>query len=211
MLFIFDWDGTLCDSTRKIAQCMIAASEALKLPTIEEADVFNIIGLGLPEAIAQLFPGISEHDALALREGYSARFLADDQQPSLLFDGVEETLKELKSAGIHIAIATGKSRRGLNRILTSLQWLDYFDGSRCADETASKPNPLMLHELLQEFQRKPEEAVLIGDTEFDMEMAQRAGMPRIAVSYGAHHLDRLKPYKPALCVDHIGEILSYIK
>lgn len=209
VLYIFDWDGTLCDSTRKIAKCMIGASEALKLPPITEKDVFNIIGLGLPEAIRVLFPEITDRDLQRVRQGYSERFIVDDQVPSELFAGVEEALAALKNSNVHIALATGKSRKGLNRVLKSLAWHDYFDSTRCADETASKPSPVMLHELLAEFARKPEQAVLIGDTEYDMAMAQSASMPRIAVSYGAHHVDRLRPYSPVMCVDSISEILSY--
>ncbi len=210
MLFIFDWDGTVCDSTQKIARCMIEAASALKLPPITEADVFNIIGLGLPEAITTLFPAISERDMGKLKAGYSERFVLDDHQPSKLFEGVEETLAVLKQEGIHIAVATGKSRRGLNRVLKALDWSDYFHSSRCADETASKPDPLMVHELIEELNKAPEECVLIGDTEYDMEMAKRAGIDRIAVSFGAHHIDRLLPYEPKLCVDRFGDILDYL-
>ena len=209
MLFIFDWDGTLCDSTKKIARCMIEASESLKLPQITEAEVFNIIGLGLPEAIHRLFPGISTADVHRLKDAYAARFMVDDHVPSPLFEGVEATLEILKARNIPIAIATGKSRRGLTRILDAMQWLNYFDASRCADETASKPNPLMLEELLRDFNVKPHEAVLVGDTEYDMDMAARIGMPRIAVTYGAHHVDRLKPFLPAMCVDNIQQILDF--
>lgn len=211
MLFIFDWDGTLCDSTHKIATCMIAASESLKLPPITKAEVVNIIGLGLPEAIDVLFPGLGDADVVRLRNAYSAKFLAEDHEPSQLFEGAEQTLQSLKNAGIHIAIATGKSRKGLDRVLKSMQLHDYFDASRCADETASKPNPLMLHELLKQFSRRAEDAVLIGDTEYDMEMAQRADMPRIAVSYGAHHPDRLRIFEPTMCIDRISDVLLYLK
>lgn len=209
MLYIFDWDGTLCDSTEKIAYCMIQAAMELDLPPISQAEVVNIIGLGLPEAIRSLFPSISNKEAEALRVGYSKFFVANDHGLPLLFEGVEHTLQSLKKQGQPIAVATGKSRRGLDRILERLGWSEVFDATRCADETASKPHPLMLNELLEEFACGPTEAVMIGDTEYDMDMARQASVPRIAVTYGAHSVERLKPFAPVMCVDAIAAVLDY--
>lgn len=210
MFFIFDWDGTLCDSTPKIVRCMQMAVKRVGLPILEDAEIMNIIGLGLPEAINALYPGINEVAALKLKEAYSECFIGDDHNPSPFFEGVEETLHNLREQGYHMAVATGKSRKGLDRVLTRMGMVDFFHGSRCADETASKPHPQMLHELLAELRYEPEAAIMVGDTEYDMSMAQQAGVARIAVSYGAHHLSRLQTYEPKLCVDQFSQILNVL-
>lgn len=209
MIFIFDWDGTLCDSTEKIVRCLGLAAKEVGLSVLDEEQYKNIIGLGLPEAIQSLYPNIDDKINEALRQSYSQVFLNSDKTPSPFYKGVEETLNHLRDAGYTLTIATGKSRRGLNRILTERSLDSFFHGSRCADETASKPHPKMLQELLDEFRYESHEAVMIGDTEYDMEMALRANMDKIAVSYGAHHIDRLHPYDPVLCVDHFPDVLNY--
>lgn len=210
MFFIFDWDGTLCDSTSKIVRCMRAAARQVGLADLEDAELMNVIGLGLPEAIASLYPDISEQVAQALRDAYSKSFISDDASPSPFFEGVEETLHGLREDGFHLAIATGKSRKGLDRVLLQMGLTGFFHGSRCADETASKPHPKMLYELLDELRYQPETAIMVGDTEYDMAMAEQAAVPRVAVSYGAHHIDRLTPYQPRLCVDHFSQILRLL-
>lgn len=210
MLFIFDWDGTLCDSTGKIVRSMQQAAKKLQLPEPEDSHVLNIIGLGLPEAVKCLYPDISAPQAELLRSAYSEYFLHHDQTPMPLFEGVEETLHQLRDQGFRLAIATGKSRRGLERVLGDLGMTLFFHGSRCADETTSKPDPHMLLELLEEFGFPAHEAVMVGDTEYDMEMARRAVMPSVAVSYGAHHIDRLKPYQPRLCIDRFAQITALV-
>lgn len=210
MLFIFDWDGTLCDSTGKIVRSMQQAAKQLGLPVLDDAQVLNIIGLGLPEAVCQLYPAISSEQAESLRTAYSEHFLHHDQTPMPLFDGVEETLHQLRDDGYRLAIATGKSRRGLERVLNGLGLSGFFHGSRCADETTSKPDPHMLLELLSEFRYQAEDAVMVGDTEYDMEMAQRALVPSVAVSYGAHHIERLRPYHPRLCIDQFEQITALV-
>lgn len=189
---------------------MQAASERVGLVALDDSEILNIIGLGLPEAIAVLYPENTEQESLALKEAYSERFLADDHNLSPFFPGVEETLHHLRDGGFKLAIATGKSRRGLDRVLRQMGLEGFFHGSRCADETASKPHPRMLLELLQEYRCQPEAAVMIGDTEYDMAMAKEARMPRVAVTYGAHHIDRLKRYEPVLCVSHFPEVLRVL-
>lgn len=210
MLFIFDWDGTLCDSTGKIVRCMQLAAHKVGLRELGDAEVLNIIGLGLPEAVHALFPSASQEVAGALSRAYSDFFIADEQSPMTFFNGVEETLHQLRDDGYQLAIATGKSRRGLARILESLGMQSFFHASRCADETRSKPDPAMLRELLAEFGRASVDAVMVGDTEYDMEMARRAHMPRVAVSYGAHSIERLRPYEPVLCLDHFPDITNLL-
>lgn len=210
MLLIFDWDGTLSDSTANITQAMqeAAGSLGLEIPGVEQ--IHNIIGLGLPEAVGRLFSKESELKKELVGEAYRAHFLALDQQrPSELFPGVLDVLEYLHAQGHMLAIATGKSRRGLNRILSNLKVGHLFHGTRCADETASKPHPLMLEQLLAEFECPVDRAVMVGDTEYDMEMARSIGMSRIAVSYGAHARERLEPYSPDLCLDVFEQVLAW--
>ncbi len=209
MLVIFDWDGTISDSTQKIVLCMQRAASDIGLPKVSNLDVRNIIGLGLPEAIAQLYPEISAADSECLRRCYSQHFIDEDQYPSAWYDGAEQAIEHLLAKGYRIAVATGKSRRGLDRVFSELGIGDLFHGSRCADETASKPDPLMLHELLVEMDCEAGDAFMVGDTTYDMEMAQRAGVPRIAVSHGAHELERLKVFDPVLCIDHFDELIAW--
>ena len=209
MLFIFDWDGTLSNSTPKIVRSMQRAADDVGLPVLSDEAVKNIIGLGLPEATHVLYPDISAEALESLRASYAKHYLDDEEKDPPFFPGVLETLHSLRDQGHTLAIATGKSRRGLDRVLQSLKLETFFDGSRCADETASKPHPLMLHQLMEEFGTPAEESVMVGDTEYDMNMARQAFMARIAVSYGAHHIDRLRPFEPELCLDHFPHILGW--
>jgi phosphoglycolate phosphatase len=210
MLLIFDWDGTLSDSTSKIVACLQKAAETAGFPVLEGDVICNIIGLGLPEAMERLYPRLNGDEKELVRLHYVEHFLAADQTPSPFFDGVEEGLVRLRAAGFKMAVATGKSRRGLDRVLDRLDMRSYFDASRCADETLSKPHPLMLEELLLEMDVSADKAVMVGDTEYDMEMAKNANVHRVAVSYGAHHVDRLKPYQPLLCTDHFPDFVEWV-
>ncbi len=210
MLLVFDWDGTLSDSTGTIITAMLRAADDLNWPLPTEEAVRNIIGLGLPEALQRLFPGIDAAGMARMREGYAAHFLALEQAaPAGFYPGVLDTLSALRDQGFHLAVATGKSRRGLERIFQSRSLQGFFHASRCADETASKPDPLMLHQLMAEFAMDAERTLMVGDTEYDMEMAQRAGVARIAVSYGAHAPERLARFQPALCLQRFDELLSW--
>lgn len=209
MLFIFDWDGTLSDSTARITQAMQAAAFDLGLAVPGEGEVHNIIGLALPVAIAHLFAGQGEPVCEAIKERYAENYRLLDQYPVDLFPGVMDTLGVLREKGHQLAVATSKSRAGLDRIFQALGLADFFDASRCADETASKPHPQMLHELLAHFAVTADEAVMIGDTTYDMEMAQVIDMPRIAVSYGAHHPERMAVYQPEMTLDSIAPLLHW--
>ena len=142
---------------------------------------------------------------------YSRNFIERDNDPSPFFDGTLDALNDLKNEGYHLAIATGKSRKGLDRALSAKKLSSFFDASRCSDETASKPNPLMLFEILDEINILPEHAIMIGDTVYDLEMAINAGIPSIGVNYGAHSSERLKKYQPLFCVDRISDIKIHIK
>lgn len=208
-LFIFDWDGTLIDSADKIVGAMLAAIAELQLEPRSDAEARNIIGLGLPEAVQHLYPDLSAVGQQAMRAAYARHFTEADQVPCALFPGALETLNALREQGCLLAIATGKNRRGLTRVLGGLGLSDFFDGSRCADETRSKPHPQMLYELLVEFGLPLEAAVMVGDTEYDMAMARSAGIDRIAVDYGAHALERLLPYEPALVLERLEQLLAW--
>ena len=208
-LLVFDWDGTLMDSEARIIACMEAASNDLSLATPDKAAIRNIIGLGLDEAIHALFP---EHTAAVHRqmvERYRYHFLTADRTPSPLFPGVVPMLQDLKQRGYWLAIATGKGRPGLQKVLSDTGLEQMFLATRCAGETASKPNPQMLFELLDELGVEAEQALMIGDTEYDLQMAQNAKMPALAVSYGVHERDRLLQYRPVGCIDSIPNLHNW--
>ena len=210
MLLIFDWDGTLSDSTSRIIHCLQQAAKVAGFPVLADHDIKEIIGLGLPEAMQRLYPQLNDQEKEAIRQEYVNQFVALDISPSPFFDGVEEGLLALSEQGFKMAVATGKSRKGLNRVLTNLAMVDFFDDSRCADETQSKPHPLMLEELLNAFALEPTQAMMVGDTEYDMEMARLAGVHRVAVSYGAHHIDRLQQYEPIRVIDQFNDFVSWV-
>ncbi len=210
MLLIFDWDGTLSNSTPKIVHCIQQAAISTGFPVLEPETILNIIGLGLPEAMHCLYPSLSDAEREQIRLSYIEHFLDNDKEPSPFFDGVIEGLERLFNAGFTMAVATSKSRRGLERILDVTQTRRFFTASRCADETASKPHPLMLHELLTELGVSKEQAIMVGDTEYDMDMARQANVGRVAVSYGAHHIDRMRSYEPVLTVDHFSEFTNWV-
>lgn len=208
MLYIFDWDGTLCDSLGLITESIRRACAQMGLPARSEEERCSIIGLGLREAMMALYPELPVAEIDQLIEAYRKVYVADHQeQPSKLYEGALETLDELKSAGQQLAVATGKGRNGLNRVLNNLGMLDYFDYSRCCDETRSKPHPLMLHEIIQESGARAEETIMVGDTDFDLLMAKAASVEAVAVSYGAHPLPRLQAAEPDRIIDHISELL----
>src|SRR5699024_8924119 len=193
---IFDWDGTLMNSTERIVECLEQAALKTQLPVLVPTAYQQIIGLGLREAIRELYPTITETQLEAMRDNYSHYFVLAEQTPNPLFPGALEVLEELRQQGIKTAVATGKSRKGLDRVWANTGLGQWFDTSRCADETESKPSPLMLEEILADTQVAPEQAIMVGDTSFDLEMAQRLGMDRVGVSYGAHDLDVLSQYQP---------------
>lgn len=209
MLFIFDWDGTLMDSTRRIIDAMQLAIAELGWDARSDAEIREIIGLGLPEAIERLFSSYANEQRQLLQVRYAHHYVAADQEPCEFFPGALAMLEQLKARGHRVAVATGKSRKGMQRVFGQLDLHDFFHASRCADETRSKPHPQMLHELLVELAASSEEAVMIGDTEYDMAMARSAGMARIAVSFGAHAVERLLPYEPALVLHELPQLLAW--
>lgn len=209
-LVVFDWDGTLMDSAAKIVSCMQSAARNEGISPPGQKEVEEIIGLGLPQALEQLFPGESAAVRSTLQNQYSVHYAENDKIHTPFFPGVEEGLAELESLGYLLAVATGKSRRGLDRVFNSTSVGRFFNSSRCADETASKPDPLMLHELMAELSCAPERVLMVGDTEYDMEMARNAGVVPVAVSYGVHEVERLHAYQPRYCVDEISQLISHL-
>lgn len=210
MLLIFDWDGTLMDSAAKIVRCMRAAAIEQQLPALEAEVIHNIIGLELGVAISQLYPNLDRTGVEGMRAAYSRQFVAADRQPCAFFEGVSEGLSRLHEAGHTLCVATGKSRKGLDRVFSHLPEAALFSASRCADETASKPHPLMLRQLCEEFAVAPEAAMMIGDTEYDLEMAATIQMPSVGVSYGAHAPERLLRWSPLRVVNHFSEFVAHL-
>lgn len=211
-LLIFDWDGTLVDSIGRIVTAMHLAADQCGLQRHSDEAVKGIIGLALPEAIGTLYPelvqgGHVEH----FQSRYSDSYVAMDQQPSVFFPGVEDGLRAMREQGYQLAVATGKSRRGLQRILQATGWETFFDITRCADETASKPDPRMLHEILAHCGVPAEQALMIGDSSFDLLMAQRAGMDSVAVSYGAQTLAALQMHDPKLSINQFIELGEWLR
>ena len=201
---VFDWDGTLMDSEAQIVHCLHAAIADLGLEPMDDATVKDIIGLGLKEAIDTLVPGRDAGFHSAFVEAYREHWFAHDG--SDLFAGARDVLELLRSNDIRLGIATGKARRGLVRVLGETGLEAYFDATRCSDETISKPHPQMLLEVMQELSVTPQQTVMVGDTEYDMEMATNAGAAKIAVRSGVHTEDRLKRHNPLVCLDNVNDM-----
>lgn len=209
-LVIFDWDGTLVDSKGVIVETMQSALAEEGLEPLPAEEIQQIIGLGLDEALRTLLPEADEGTCERLRSAYGRRFQSYAATAMPFFPGAPEGLDQLQQSEVHLAVATGKSRRGLDRMLGEWGMSDFFHATRCADETASKPDPRMLREILAETGTPPERAVFVGDTAFDMEMGYRLGMPRIAVTYGVHHPDRLVPWRPHGWAHSFGDIMTHV-
>lgn len=198
------------DSQAKIVDCLRAAADDLDVSQLPEVQLKNIIGLGLREAILALYPQLSEKSVTQFADRYRYHFVTANETPSGLFPDVQQMLEQLIECGFMLAVATGKARRGLEQVLNDTGLKAYFYGSRCADETRSKPHPQMLEELLDEFGITANEAIMIGDTEYDMLMAASAGMNALAVSYGVHEQDDLLKHKPLACLDSIPELSQWL-
>ena len=209
-LLIFDWDGTLCNSIGRIVESTHAASTRAGYALCDDLAVKGIIGLGLPEAIRTLYPEIGDDELIAFRQHYADHYMALDAQPSPLFEGVAQAMEAFRADGYHLAVATGKARRGLDRVLKAHGWEDYFDATRAADETASKPHPLMLEQILAQCGVSPRQALMVGDASFDLMMARNAGMDSVAVSYGAQSAEALQAYEPRLTIDRFSELQAWL-
>ncbi|MBF7689749.1 HAD-IA family hydrolase [Acinetobacter pollinis] len=202
-LVVFDWDGTLFNSIGQIVDSLLYAARKYHQPlTADEGK--DIIGLGLPEVMQRLFPTVPElHEDIL--NAYAEHYVLSSESDSW-FEGVSEMLTALQLKGVILAVATGKSRRGLDRVLLKTGSNDLFEITRAASETKSKPNPLMLQEILEHTQIPVHEAIMVGDTSYDLEMASNIKMPSIGVTYGVHSEDILMNYNPLCVVNSIDEL-----
>ncbi|MCF5765931.1 HAD-IA family hydrolase [Aeromonas veronii] len=215
-LAIFDWDGTLMDSVGRIVACVQGAARDCELTVPAPAQIRQIIGLSLDVAMSRLFPLCSDSGATrderqiaALINRYRHHYL-HDATPSPLFAGAGELLHDWQSRGLQLAVATGKSRRGLDRVLDETGLRPLFMTSRGADEARSKPDPLMLEQILDELGLSPRQAVMVGDSVHDMAMAEAIAMPRIGVTWGVDSRDALSRYEPVAVVDSMTALRTLL-
>ena len=208
-LLIFDWDGTLADSTALITHAIQAAFGDAGLPVPSRREASFVIGYGLNEAMQYLAPGAGPDVVGRVVEAYKHHYLARDGEIAL-FDGVAEALARYQQAGYRLAVATGKSRRGLDRVLEQTGLGRYFDATRCADECHSKPHPQMILELVEDLDVPVTRSVMIGDTTHDLQMAINAGAAGLGVSYGAHPKEELAALQPLGLFDSFGELDSWL-
>lgn len=210
-LLVFDWDGTLMDSQARIVACVQAAAADLnlKMPSYDEAK--DIIGLGLTEAMNILFPCSDLREQQSIVERYRYHYLGENKTPTELFSGAREVLEVLAAEGYLMAVATGKGRPGLNRVLEKTGLGQLFHATRCADDAFSKPHPDMLLQILDELGVEARDTLMIGDTEYDMAMAQNAGTYALGVTYGVHEKERLLRHTPLECVDEVTQIPAWLK
>lgn len=207
---IFDWDGTVVDSVEHIADCLHHASTVTGFEPLAREAYRNIIGLGLVEALRQLYPQITTEEVSAMREAYSHRFMATSADNQRIFPGITDILQELHKSERRCAVATGKSRRGLDHALQASKLEPWFHITRCADETRSKPDPTMLVEILEYLELEPADAVMIGDTTYDLQMARAIGMPSIGVRWGVHSNAALAEHKPVAIVGTVDELRALL-
>lgn len=209
-LIVFDWDGTLMDSEARIVRCVQAAAADTGVADPGPAAIRRIIGLGLGEAIATLFPQQSPAARLALIERYRVHFLERDDTAMPLFPGVIEGLTGLAGRGYLLAVATGKSRRGLDRVLDETGTRGLFVATRCADEAFSKPHPQMLDDILGTTGMTRQRTLMVGDTVYDMQMARSAGVAGLGVSYGVHARDELLENGALACLDSFAAVCAWL-
>jgi phosphoglycolate phosphatase len=208
-LVVFDWDGTLMDSEAQIVSCLHAAINDLSLEAMDDDTLKNVIGLGLREAIDTLVPGqdAAFHDAFVEHYRHHWFNSADSQ----LFEGVTEMLELCRQQRLLLGVATGKARRGLERVLGETGLAGVFDATRCADEAPSKPHPQMLIDVMHSLDVRPEQTIMVGDTEYDMEMATNAGAGKVAVTCGVHSEERLARHAPLTSLRHIAELPDWMR
>lgn len=210
-LLIFDWDGTLADSEALIVNSMQAAIRDLNLPPRDHRSIAELVGLGLADGMQKLYPEIDTEELIRLLMSYRAKFVGQGHNEAPLFTDVDRVLEQLAQAGHVLAVATGKSRPGLNRSLRHHHTLQpLFAATRTADETANKPDPLMLRELLEELKVPVERALMIGDTEYDAHMARAIGMPMLGVTCGVHEPGRILAAGAMALVESVRELPRWL-
>ena len=208
-LLVFDWDGTLMDSPALIVSSIERSCVDMGLPVPAEQDSRYIIGLGFKDSLLHLVPTLAEQDYPQFAERYRHHFLTRDHDVPL-FSGVETMLKKLGSAGYFLAVATGKSRAGLDRSLEQTGLAQHFHVTRCADESFAKPNPAMLFDVMHSLGMSAEQTLMIGDTSHDLNMARNAGVTAVAITHGAHGADELAALAPLACVDSISALQTWL-
>jgi phosphoglycolate phosphatase len=208
-LIAFDWDGTLYDSTRLIARCIQEAVVDVGGARPSESDAAWVIGLGLAEALVRAAPDVPREKYPELGARYRHHYLRH-KDDVMLFDGVLPMLDALRGRGHRLAVATGKSRRGLDEALRTVALRDRFDASRTADETFGKPHPRMLRELMEELDVPPERTLMIGDTTHDLQLARNAGCASVGVSYGAHGADGFAPLSPLHVAHSVADLARWL-
>jgi phosphoglycolate phosphatase len=208
-LIVFDWDGTLFDSTMLIVRCIQSACRDINVTVPSDEAAAYVIGLGLHDALQHAVPGLPPERYPELGQRYRQHYMAS-QDDLVLFPGTLEMLQALKERQHLLAVATGKNRRGLNDALAHSQLQGMFDATRTADETASKPHPLMLQELMAELGATPERTLMIGDTTHDLQLASNAGTPRVAVSYGAHDVAAFAAHGPLFIAQQTRELHDWL-
>ncbi|KTF18435.1 HAD-IA family hydrolase [Pseudoalteromonas sp. H105] len=208
-LVIFDWDGTVMDSVSKIVNCMGQSARKCGLAVPSDESIKNIIGLSLDCAVATLFPE-NESEYADLIAGYKHQYKYVDETPTPLFADAQSTFAKLKAQGVTLAIATGKSRVGLERLLIETQLGAYFSATRTGDDAQSKPSPDMLLQILAQLDISASEALMIGDTRIDMAMAHSAGIDRIGVTMGVHNAQQLNEFAPIATVDSYQQLQALL-
>lgn len=206
---LFDWDGTVMDSTYSIASSIQLASADLELPVPSIQQASWVIGLSLESALYRAVPDLTAEQMPLFLERYRYHFMQRDPHIKL-FDGILPFMGELRGRQIALGVATGKSRQGLDRVLQQVNLSAFFDATRCADETRSKPDPEMLHQLLAELMLEPEQVLMVGDTVHDIHMAANAGMDSVAVTYGAHDPQTLAKAEPTVMVDNVAQMRDWV-
>ena len=209
-LIVFDWDGTLMDSAAHIVSCLQNAITELSLEPKTSDELKNVIGLGLREALFVLYPQATDEELTALVDHYRKHFFDQKTAPSELFTGARELVKELHAKDYFLAVATGKGRNGLDKVLKETGMGEYFPITRCADESHSKPHPQMMLDIIDYYGIEANEAIMVGDTEYDLQMANNASAHSVAVSYGVHEKQRLLDCKPLTCLDSINDLHQWL-
>lgn len=209
-LIVFDWDGTLMDSAAHIIECLQTALTDLDLPQKSDTEIKNIIGLGLREALSVLLPEANDSELTALTARYRDHFFSEDKESSELFSGAQELVEELHGQDYFLAVATGKGRRGLDKVLNETGLGKYFPITRCADESHSKPHPQMLLDIIDWYGVEASETIMIGDTDYDLQMANNAKAHAVGVTYGVHEKQRLLDCKPLTCVNNIEDLKNWL-
>lgn len=210
-LIIFDWDGTLMDSIGRIVSSMQATAAALKLPVPQAGAVRDIIGLSLEPAIGQLFGQLSAPQYAQFLAKYRSQYVELDTTPTPLFTGVRTMLDELRAQGYQLAVATGKARRGLDRVLQESGLEDVFRITRCADESRSKPDPQMLHEIMAHTGVEQRSTLMIGDSIHDLRMARAAGVDALGVDFGAHSAELLLTCEPQGILSDWSQLATFLQ